>query len=177
MKAIEPSWMLKFYCSISLVSGILFSLIAALLVNRNEIDMSSSIILILSWNVLLLMILPLVLDWTERKYCKARFIALEEIAKENPELKKYLDEQCEKLSLSQLRLAVIETNSHHCFTYGLWRQNPRLFIPAKIIQESNKVVPSIEVELSRFARQDLTLLFFMFFAIEIIINLLTVQLT
>ncbi len=84
------------------------------------------------------MLLPMVLDWAERRYFKARFVALEDIAKTNPELALMIGEHCKKLSLPGLRLAVVDTTSDELFSYGLWRTNPRLIIPDALLTQSDK---------------------------------------
>ncbi len=137
-----------------------------------EIGARGSAILTLCWNVLFVMLLPMVLDWAERRYFKARFVALEDIAKTNPELASMIGEHCKKLSLPGLRLAVVDTTSEELFSYGLWRTNPRLIIPDALLQQTDKAqaIPSIEAELSRFANQDHTLVFLIFTAIQCIIQ-------
>lgn len=114
------------------------------------------------------------MDWSERKYCKARFVQLEELAGTNPELKAVLDAQCEKLSLPGLRLALVESAGSEAFTYGLWRQNPRLVMPASWLSspEQSNIIPSIEVELNRFANRDVSIVFLCFGALQIALQFL-----
>jgi hypothetical protein len=137
-------------------------------VQRGELTLNSAGILTLCFNCVLLMILPLVLDWSERKYFKARFVALEELAQTNPQLKAALDEQCEKLSLPGLRLAAVDMPGGEMLAYGLWRQNPRLVVPSDWLQNTqDTVVPSIEVELNRFAKRDVSFVFLAFCLVQV----------
>jgi hypothetical protein len=111
------------------------------------------------------------LDWSEQKYLKARFLELEDIAKENPELKAYLDNQCAKLHVESIKLAVVDSTVDEPFSYGLWRYNPRLIVPKSALSaaEVTKAIPSIEVELSKFARQGVTLTYFTFTIVQTIL--------
>lgn len=165
----RPSTVLKFYCGIACAMGILLSLLLAVLVKEDEVGRYGATILTASWNVLFLMILPMILDWSERKYFNARFLQLEELADTNPQLKAVLDEQCRKLSIPGLRLAAVDTADGETFTYGLWRQNPRLVVPSSWLKsdDQSKIVPSIEVELSRFAKRDVSLVFLGFFILQV----------
>jgi hypothetical protein len=115
------------------------------------------------------MILPLVADWAERRYCKARFMALEEVAKTNPELASVITAECKRLSIPGLRFAVVDS-ADELFSYGLWRQNPRLVMPDTYLSaEKPMVIPSVEAELDRFARNrnDHTAVFAIFCLIQI----------
>jgi hypothetical protein len=146
----------------------------AWLVQRGELSLNASAVLLLCLNVLLIMILPLVLDFSERKYFKARFLELEEIAQSNPQLKALLEEQCQKLSLPGLRLAAVETTATEMLIYGLWHQNPRLVLPASWLQTSaaqTNLLPSIEIELNRFAKREVSFLFLAFFLIQVALQL------
>lgn len=168
----KPSRILKIYAAVAFVLGVCFSIPTALLANCGELEPNAGAVLALSWNVLFLMILPLILDSCERKYFKARFMQLEELAATNPELKSILEEQCNKLSLPGLRLAAVDTPAGEPFTYGLWRQNPRLILPASWLSSHDRgsLLPSIEVELSRFARQDVSFVFLLFAVVQVIIQ-------
>lgn len=119
-----------------------------------------------------MLILPLVLDWSEQKYLKARFVQLEEIAQDNPELKAYLDEQCRKMALAKIRVAVVDSPLPETFSYGLLRYNPRLIVSSSILSEAEKAkaIPSIEHELNRFAKQEVSLYFLAFTVLQIIIQ-------
>src|SRR5262249_43697341 len=144
-----------------------------------ELSLNSTAILALCFNVLMIMVLPLVLDWSERKYFKARFVQLEELAQTNPQLKAALDEQCRKLSLPGLRLAAVDMPVSETFSYGLWRHNPRLVVPASWLQDSaaeSTIMPSIEVELNRFAKRDVSFLFLCFWIAEVALQFALVQL-
>jgi hypothetical protein len=157
------------YCGLAFAIGLLLSVFIAVLVKHEEVGYYGATILTASWNVLLLMILPMVLDWSERKYFNARFVQLEELAEENPELKAVLETQCKKLALPGLRLAAVDTADGETFTYGLWRQNPRLVVPKSWLQSYDQAtfLPSIEVELSRFAKRDVSLTFLGFFIFQV----------
>lgn len=175
----KPASLLRTYCAVTFAVGTLVTLPVAFLINRGDLDLNAGIYLALSWNVLFVMILPLILDWTERKYASARFITLEELAQSNPELKAALDLQCEKLELPGLRFAVADTAGDETFSYGLFRNNPRLILPAKVLSEGERVrmLPSIETELMRFKRRDVTLLFLGFAAAQIALQYLIISLT
>lgn len=125
-----------------------------------------------------MLILPLVLDWSEQKYLKARFLQLEELAKDNPELKECLERQCQKLSVPAIRLAVVETATEETFSYGLLRYNPRIILPSKLlsIEEKAKVIPSIENEMSRFARQEVSFYFAAFIVLQLILQQIIIRL-
>jgi Zn-dependent protease with chaperone function len=141
-------------------------------VQIHEVGARGGSIMTLCWNVLFIMILPLVMDWGERRYFKARFVALEEVAQTNPELANVISEQCRKLSIPGLRFAVIDTPSEELFSYGLWRTNPRLVVPGSYLsQPQPTVIPSVEAELSRFASQDHTVVFLLFTIIQVIVML------
>lgn len=144
--------------------GFVLTAITVALLNRGEIGLSAALILPVSWNVLFMLILPLVLDWSEQKYLHARFLQLEEVAKDNPELKSYLEQQCRKLAVTSIKLAVVDTNGEETFSYGLMRYNPRVIVPSKMmsVEEKSRVIPSIDNELNRFARQEVSLYFLTF---------------
>lgn len=166
----RPSEVLRVYCVVSFLIGTVLSIPLAMLVHGNELSKNSSAILTLCLNTLLLMILPLILDWSERKYFKARFLQLEDLAESNPQLKAVLDAQCEKLSLPGLRLAAVDSAMTESFSYGLWGHNPRLVVPSSWLQsdaESGSRLSSIEVELNRFAKRDVSFVFVGFCVLQI----------
>jgi hypothetical protein len=174
----RPSRVLRLYCAASFAAGLLASLPLALMVHEKELSLNSSAVLTLSLNCFFLMILPLVLDWSERKYFKARFVQLEELAQTNPELKAILDQQCQKWSLPGLRLAAVDMPVGETFTYGLWRQNPRLVVPESWLRAAaptGEIIPSIEIELSRFAKRDVTFVYLGFCAVQVLLQFCLLQ--
>lgn len=174
----KPSTTLRIYCAASFVLGLGASVPLVMLIPSKELSLNSTAILTLCLNALLVMLLPLVLDWSERKYFKARFVQLEELAQTNPRLKAALDEQCRKLSLPGLRLATVEMAFSEAFTYGLFSDNPRLVVPASWLQAAEPdttIMPSIEVELTRFAKRDVSLLFGLFWIIEVGVQFLLLK--
>jgi hypothetical protein len=169
---VTPSRVLKLYYALTFMVGLLLTVPVSHFIKTDDVGVRGAAILILSWNVLFVMILPLIMDWAERHYFKARFLALEEVAKDNPELAALLSSQCEKLSLPGLKLAVVEDADGAVCSYGLWRNNPRLIVSNTLLQESagKTIAPSIEAELSRFASQDHTLVFFIFAGIQVMVQ-------
>lgn len=167
----SPSKILTTYYIITFVTGALFTLPVAHWVSVKEVGMRGALGLILCWNVLFVMLLPLILDWLERKYLKARFIALEDLAKTNPELASALTQQCEKRAIPGLKLAVIDTNSSDLFSYGLLGSNARLMIPGSLLEKEidEEVIPSIELELSRFTRRNHTVVYLIFAGFQAVI--------
>jgi hypothetical protein len=142
----------------------------AYFLNLQEVGARGAALMTLSWNVLFIMILPLVLDWSERRHCKVRFLELEEIANANPELANAISEQCAKMQIHKLRLAVAAQPTDELFSYGLWGYNPRLILPDNLLasRERTVIIPSIEAELTRFASQDVTIVFLLFTILQIV---------
>ena len=169
----RPSRVLKAYYLVTFVVGMLMTFPVAHWVQVHEVGARGGAIMTLCWNVLFVMLLPLVMDWGERRYFKARFIALEEVAETNPELANVITEQCRKLSIPGLRFAVVDSNADELFSYGLWRTNPRLVVPGSYLSQpaETTVVPSVEAELSRFASQDHTFVFLLFTIVQVIVML------
>ena len=161
--------MLKIYYLVTFAIGTLMTIPVAHWVQIQEVGARGASIMALCWNVLFIMVLPLVMDWGERRYFKARFMALEEVAQTNPELANVISEQCKKLSIPGLRFAVVDTASDELFSYGLWRHNPRLVVPGNFLSAEPKttLIPSVEAELSRFATQDHTFVFLFFTVVQI----------
>src|SRR5262249_50108617 len=145
----RPSRVLKIYYLVTFVIGTLLTLPVAQLVQVQDVGPRGAVLVTMCWNVLFVMILPLVADWAERRYFKARFMALEEVAKTNPELANVITAECKRLSIPGLRFALVDS-TEELFSYGLWRQNPRLVMPGKYLSaEKTKVIPSVEAELDR----------------------------
>lgn len=174
----KPSQILTIYCALAFVVGVVLTIPTALWVNQNELGARGAAIMTLCWNVLFTMILPLVLDWCESRYSKVRFLELEEIAKTNPELAAAISEQCEKMAIPRLRLAVGDINSEETFSYGLWGYNPRLILPNTLLRSHEKslLLPSIEAELTRFTSQDQTMIFLLFTIVQIVLQQVIVAL-
>ncbi|HMY53248.1 MAG TPA: hypothetical protein PK671_09865 [Candidatus Obscuribacter sp.] len=173
----RPSRALRLYYGATFSLGLLLTVPLAHWVRADDVGMRGAAILILSVNVLFVMILPLVMDWAESRYFKARFLAMEDVAKDNPELATLLTNQCEKLSLPGLKLAVVdEGNQEELFSYGLWRNNPRLILSNQFLKGSieKEVAPSVEAELTRFANQDHTLVFLLFAGFQVMVQNLLV---
>jgi Zn-dependent protease with chaperone function len=168
----RPSRILKVYYGATLVAGLLFTFPVAQMVQQHELGARGAAILTLCWNVLFIMVLPLVMDWAESRYFKARFMQLEEVAKDNPELAAVITQQCEKLSIPGFRFAVIDTNSDELFSYGLWRSNPRVVLPTSFLtnEQKSRTIPSIEAELTRFASQDHTFVFLVFTVVQVMLQ-------
>lgn len=165
----RPSRILRVYYISTFVLGMLLTIPVANWVHNQDVGPRGAVLMTLCWNVLFIMILPLVADWAERRYCKARFLALEEVAKTNPELANVISEQCTKLRIPGLRFAVVDTPSDELFSYGLWRTNPRLVVPGNYLSVESKTVsiPSVEAELTKFASQDHTFVFLLFTIFQI----------
>jgi len=164
----HPSRVLKIYYAVSFVSGVVLTFFLTHWVTTKDVGPRGAAIMTACLNVLLIMLLPLVLDWAERKYFKARFIMLEEVAKTNPELASILQEQCKRLALPNLRLAIVQSPAKELFSYGLWRNNPRLILSESFldVEQVNRMIPSIEAELLRFSNQDMPLMFLMFAIVQ-----------
>ncbi|MBX9689713.1 MAG: hypothetical protein K2X27_23595 [Candidatus Obscuribacterales bacterium] len=166
----SASKIMRVYLALSAVLGLLLTALSVLLLKRGDIELNAALLLPLCWNVLFMLILPLVLDWSEQKYLKARFVQLEEVAKDNPELMACLNQQCEKLAVDNIRLAVVDSAAEEApFSYGLLRYNPRVILPSSMLrlEDKSKMIPSIENELNRFARQEINLYFLAFTVVEI----------
>jgi hypothetical protein len=168
-----PSKVLNFYYATTFSVGVVLSFLLAHLVKSNEIGVRGAAVLNLTINVFFIMILPMVLDWAESRYFKARFLLLEELAATNPEVAAVLREQCSRLAILNLRLAIVHSSDLELFSYGLWRTNPRLIVSDSFLSlaEQARVIPSIEAELVRFATQDKTMIFLMFAALQEILQL------
>jgi Zn-dependent protease with chaperone function len=175
----RPSRILKVYYLATLIAGLLFTFPVAQMVQQHELGARGAAILTLCWNVLFIMVLPLVMDWAESRYFKARFMQLEEVAKDNPELAAVITEQCKKLSIPGFRFAVIDTNSEELFSYGLWRSNPRVVLPVSFLtaDQKSRTIPSIEAELTRFASQDHTFVFLLFTVVQVMLQHLLIAYT
>lgn len=174
----KPSKILRVYLLTSGLIGLLLTCLTVYSLSHDEITPGAALILPVCWNVLLMLILPLVLDWSEQKYLKARFLQLEDVAKENPELKACLEQQCQKLAVSNIRVAVVDSQIDETFSYGLLRYNPRIIVPSSLLnlEDKTKAIPSIENELSRFARQEISLYFIGFIILQILLQQLLMQL-
>lgn len=178
----RPSRALRYYYTITFILGLVMTVPLAQWVRVREVGPGGAVMLTFSLNVFFVMILPLVLDWAERRYFKARFLAVEELAKDNPELATLLSSQCEKLHLPGLKLAVVDdtnSNSGEVFSYGLWRNNPRLILSNQLLKEGaieKNLAPSLEAELTRFANQDHTLIFILYSVFQLMLVVLLVHL-
>lgn len=168
----KPSRIMRLYLTASCLVGVLLTAATSILLKNSIIEMNAALILPLCWNVLFMLILPLVLDWSEQKYLKARFLQLEELAQDNPELKNYLDQQCEKLALAKIKIAVVDSPAHETFSYGLLRYNPRLIVSSSMLSDAEKAkaIPSIESELNRFAKQEVSLYFIAFTVLQVVVQ-------
>ena len=164
--AMSPTRILKIYYVATLIVGFAMTIPVSHWVKLDELGTRGAFGLILCWNVFCLMILPLVVDWAERSYLKARFVALQDIAKENPELAAVITAQCERLSINSLKLAVVDSPTSEMMSYGLWRSNPRLIVPGDLLKPENqaKAIPSVEAELARFIKRDDNTTIYMIFA-------------
>lgn len=175
----KPSTVLSVYCLSTFVVGLFLAALTAYGVHQHVFGSNGAALTALCWNLVFVMILPLVLDASEQKYFKARFLQLEEVAKTNPELASMLNEQTKKMSVPNLRLAVVDSPHHQVFGYSLWGINPRLIIPNCLLgkQDVKVLIPSIEAEFNRFNSQDHTVVFLLFTAVQIALQqfLLTVM--
>ncbi|HEY9680902.1 MAG TPA: hypothetical protein V6C86_04905 [Oculatellaceae cyanobacterium] len=163
-----PSRILKVYYAVTFAIGIIFTVPLAFLVQTTEVGARGAAIMTLSWNVLFVMLLPIIMDIGERMYYKARFVQLEEIAANNPELAAVIEDRCKSLHIAGCRFAVIDSVDTEVFSYGLWRNNPRLVVPELLLtNEQTNVIPSIEKELLRFSRTEPTLIFLGFAVAQI----------
>lgn len=173
-----PSKILNTYYLITFLIGAVLTFPIALWVQDKEVGLRGALGLILCWNVLFVMLLPLVLDLLEKHYLKARFIAIEEIAETNPELALALSKQCKELSIPGLKLAITETgSSKELFSYGLWGANARLMLPEELLQtkDETQIMPSIEAELTKFTRRNHTVVYLIFAGFQAVILALTLS--
>ncbi len=146
----------------------------------NEVGMKGAYAVILCFNVLCFLLLPLIMDWTERVYFKARFLALEEVAEKSPQLAKAVSEQCEQLSLNSVKFAVVEAahgetnndfeSNEKLTSYGLWCTNPRVVLTNRLLDPSNlNAAPSVLAELNRFSKNNTIPVFIAFAAAQSIL--------
>ena len=172
----SPFKILKTYYWITLASGLLFTLPLSHWVRLDEVGARGAFVLILCWNVLFMMLLPLVLDWAERRYLNARFMALEEVASSNPQLAEVLRERCKKMSIPGLKLVVIESQLEELVSYGIWKSNPRIIVPTILLEEGNEqqAITSVEQELARFSRREHDVVYLLFAAIQALLLVLLV---
>ncbi len=70
---IRPSKVLRIYYLTTFVIGLGLTVPVAHCVRTDDVGARGAALLILSWNILFVMILPLILDWAESRYFKARF--------------------------------------------------------------------------------------------------------
>jgi hypothetical protein len=64
----------------------------------------------------------------------------------------------------------VDMPAEHTLSYGLFRQNPRLVVPSSWLQASNNetnILPSIEVELNRFIKRDVSFVFLAFVPVQV----------
>jgi len=172
-RAVTPSRVLNIYYLVTFTLGLLLTIPVAHWVQVNELGPRGAAVMILCWNVLFVMLLPFIMDFSERRYFKARFMELEEVAKTNPQLAQVIAEQCQKLSISTpLKFAVVDSQAGELFSYGLGRNNPRLVVSDSLLKsnELERLIPSVEAELSRFATQDNTFLFLAFAVLQLILQ-------
>ena len=168
----RPSRILKVYYSATFLAGMLFTIPVAEAVQQHELGARGAAILTLCWNVLFIMLMPLIMDWAESRYFKARFVQLEDVAKDNPELAEVIAKQCEELSIPGFRFAVVESNTEELFSYGLWRSNPRMVLSTSFLttEQKSRTIPSVEAELTRFATQDNTFVFLVFTVLQVMLQ-------
>ncbi len=168
----KPGTVLKVYLAVCFAAGIAMSAWMVTLVRVGEIDGHGAAVLALSWNVFFLLILPLLLDWSECTYFNARFMQLEELAESNPDLKAMLEEHCKTLSIDGLRLAAVDAANADLFSYGFLRQSPRLMVPASWLTGNGDKLsfPSIEHELHRMAKANLSGAFVVFAMLDVIVE-------
>ena len=88
---LSPSKALKLYYLATFLIGAGLTVPLAHWVITDDVGIRGAALSILSINVLFIMIMPMVMDYFESRYFKARFIALEELAQDNPDLKAVLD--------------------------------------------------------------------------------------
>lgn len=162
------SKVLRNYYVVTFVLGIVLILPVAFALKINEVGIGGAFAVVLCFNALCFLLLPLIMDWTERVYFKARFLALEELAQESPQLAKAVSEQCQQLSLASVKFAVVEVNqseheqdkdiqiSNQLSSYGLWRSNPRVVVPNRLLDPENAInaAPSVLAELNRFSKNN-----------------------
>lgn len=158
------SKVLRNYYIVTFLLGIGLLLPVSFAVKINEVGMGGAFAVVLCFNVLCFLLLPLIMDWTERVYFKARFLALEEVAKESPQLAKAVSEQCEQLSIASVKFAVVDVHNDvskddknaQLSSYGLWRSNPRLVVPNGLLDPENatNAAPSVLAELNRFSKNN-----------------------
>lgn len=162
------SKILRNYYIATCAIGLLLTFPLAHFMNNLEVGVRGSAIMILCWNVLFVMLLPMVMDYSERRYAKARFLQLEEIAASNPELAKIINERCKTLHIGGCRFAVIDSAQTEIFSYGVWGRNPRLVVPNTLLEagQEPEVIPSIERELTKFSRREPTIIFLAFAALQ-----------
>ncbi|MBP7862876.1 hypothetical protein KA183_14415 [bacterium] len=174
------SKVLRNYYIATFLLGVVMLLPMTIGLKTNDVGMKGAYAVILCFNVLCFLLLPLIMDWTERVYFKARFLALEEVAEKSPQLAKAVSEQCEQLSLNSVKFAVVEVahgepeqelGSHEKLTsYGLWRSNPRVVLTNRLLDPSNlNAAPSVLAELNRFSKNNTIPVFMGFAAIQSIL--------
>lgn len=172
------SKVLRNYYIATFLMGVLMLAPMAYGLKTNEVGMKGAYAVILCFNVLCFLLHPLIMDWMERVYYKARFLALEEVAEKSPQLAKAVSEQCEQLSLNSVKFAVVEVahgesstefESHEkqLSSYGLWRSNPRVVLSQRLLDPSNaNAAPSVLAELNRFSKNNTIPVFIAFAMVQ-----------
>jgi hypothetical protein len=170
--AVTPSRILKIYYGVTFAVGLVLSLPMAHWVTTQEVGVRGGILMTVSWNILFVMLLPMIMDWAEHHYFKARFLQIEEIASKNPELAAVIKEQCTRLHIAGCRFAVVESGPNELFSYGVWGRNPRLVVSESQLSqaEQTKMIPSIEAELQKFRKTEPTKVFIAFAVVQLLVQ-------
>jgi hypothetical protein len=168
---VTPSRILKIYYALAFIVGAALTIPLAHFVHINEVGARGGAIMTLSWNILFVMLLPIIMDISERIYFKARFVQLEELAAQNPELAAVINERCKTLHIAGCRFAVISSAETEVFSYGLWRNNPRLVVPELLLEKEQPTgIPSVERELTKFSKTEPTLIFLAFAIVQVLLQ-------
>jgi Zn-dependent protease with chaperone function len=167
----KPNQLLSIYFTSAFFIGIGLSAMLAHLESTKAVGILGGAVLTTCWNVFFLMILPLVQDWAQHNYCRARFIPLEEVKTTNPQLANILQNLSKRFSLGNLKLAIADVKADAPLSYGLLGSNPRLIVPQQMLDNlTTTSEESLEDELYHLTQQDHTLMFFMFTALQIIVQ-------
>ncbi len=166
----QPSRSLNIYLLATFLTGVALSTATVAWVGDGEITAGGAAVLTLTWNVFFLMVLPLVLDWSQRKYFKARALDMKQLSSEHPEIAQAISQECERHSLPGLKMAVVDSVNDEIFSYGLPGVRPRIIISNGMLESAQErmIIPSIEEEIERSARHDQTTIFLLFAAIQIV---------
>lgn len=118
--------------------GLVFAVLAGFMLAMGVFSLYAAIIITLIFNVVMLFLNPVIMDFTNKWLFKCKFYSYDELKKQNYKFVEFLSALSKKHKIAFPKIGIIADGSITAFTYGSRQNNARIILTQGIIDTLNE---------------------------------------